>query len=329
MSATRRAVLAGVLTVLVGPERTFAQAPPRIPRIGYLGMNRPQDVPHLVEALRRGLRDHGWIEGHTIHIEYRWAEGVASRLPRLADELVRQDVVLLVVPVTQAIQAAKNATRTIPIVMVAANDPMADGFVNNFGRPGGIITGLSFDPGPELSSKQVDLLVHAIPHLSRLAVLVNPTNATHGRMTESTRGAARALNLHVDFVDIPSPREMPAALDTALKRSPGAVLVHSDGMLFSSRNHIVELAAKHRLATMFPWREAAEAGGLLAYGANLSENFRRAASFVDRLLRGAKAADLPVERPTKFELVVNLKTAKALGLTIPPSLLLRADQVIE
>jgi putative ABC transport system substrate-binding protein len=326
----RRTFLAGTGAVLVAaPLAAEAQQAAKMPRIGYLGLNRPEEVPHLLEALRIGLRERGWVDGQTIQIQYRWAEGEPDRLAGLADELVRLKVDLIIAPTTQAIQAAKRATRDIPIVMVASNDPVSDGFISSFARPGGNITGLTFDPGIEIGGKQVELLVQAIPRLSRAAVLVNPENGSNKRMSDAMRVAGRAFGVQLQFLETRSPDQITKAFVGATKERAGAMLIQSDGMLFGQRRRIADLAAKRHLPTIYPWREAADAGGLMVYGASLPDNWRRAASFVDRILKGAKPADLPVEQPTKFELVINLKAAKALGLTIPPSLLARADDVIQ
>jgi putative ABC transport system substrate-binding protein len=326
---TRRHFLAAGIAGVTVPLAAEAQQAGKAARIGYLGVNRAADVQHLLEALRLGLREHGWVEGQNIHIDYRWAEGAPDQLGRLADELVRLKVDLLVVPATQAIQAAKSATPDIPIVMVGSNDPVADGFVASLARPGGNITGLIFDPGLEIGGKHVELLVQAVPKLSSVAVLVNPENRTHRLMSDSIRGAARSFGVQLQFFEARSPDELNTALVAATKARAGAMLVHSDAMLFGQRKRIADFAVKSQLPSIYPWREAADVGGFMSYGANLAENFRRAASFVDRILKGARPADLPIERPTKFELVINLKAARAVGLTIPPSLLARADTVIE
>jgi len=326
----RRTFLAGTGAVLLAaPVAAEAQQAGKVYRLGYLGVNRPEDLKHLLEALRLGLREHGWVEGQNLHTDYRWAEGVSDQLSRLADELVSLKVDILIAPTTQAIQAAKRATRDIPIIMVTANDPVGNGFVVSLARPAGNITGLTIDPGLEIGGKHIELLAQVIPHLSRVAVLVNPQNRSHERMSEAIRAAARAMGVKLQFFEARRPDEINVALMAASKERPGAMLTHSDGLFFGQRQRIADFAVRNRLPTIYPWREAAEAGGLVTYGTNPAYNFRRAASFVDRILKGAKPGDLPVEQPTKFELVINLKTAKALGLTIPPSLLGRADEVLQ
>jgi len=325
-----RRVLLTVVSVGIAtaPFMTQAQAARGMARIGYLGVNRPEQVQHLLAALRSGLRELGWIEGQNIHIEYRWAEGALDRLARLADELVSLRIDVLVAPATQSIKAAQRATHEIPILMIGSNDPVSDGFVTSLARPGGNITGLTFDPGVEIGGKHIELLVQVIPTLSRVAVLVNPTNPGHTRMSEGIRVAAQSFGVQLELLEARSPQGINDALVEAKKRHVGALVIHSDPMLFGERRRIVDLASKARLPTIYPWREAADDGGLMTCGASLVDNFRRAASFIDRILKGAKPAELPVEQPTKFELVVNAKTARALGLTIPQSVLARADRVI-
>jgi putative ABC transport system substrate-binding protein len=317
------------LVFLAAPLPAEEQPAGKVYRIGYLGVNRPEQVQHLLDVLDSGLREHGWTQGQNLQIDYRWAGGVSAELSRLADELVRLKVDVLIAPTTQAIQAAQRATRDIPIVMVAANDPVSDGFIFSFARPGGNITGLTFDPGSEIGGKQLELLVQVIPSLSRVAVLVDPRNRTHELMSEAMRAAARKLGVQLRFFEAQRPDEIDDALMAALKERPRAMVVQSDALFFGQRKRIADLAVKNRLPAIYPWREAADAGGLMSYGASVAENFRRAGIFVDRILKGAKPGDLPVEQPSRFELVINLKTAKTLGLTIPPSLLARADQVIE
>lgn len=315
--------------LFAAPVGTEAQTAGKVARIGYLGINRPEEVQHLLDAFHLGLREHGWIEGHNLEIEYRWALGVSDQLPRLADELVKRKVDLLIAPTTQAIRAAQRATRDIPIVMVAANDPVSDGFIASFARPGGNITGLTFDPGLEIGGKHIDLLAQVVPNLSRVAVLVNPQNLAHERMSEPIRAAAQRVRVQVHFFEARRPDEVNVALIAAMKERPGALLVHSDGLFFGQRRRIGDFAVRNRLPTIYPWREAADAGGLMTYGASLSDNFRRVGRVVDRILKGAKPGDLPVDQPLRFELLINLKTAKSLGLTVPPSLLLQADKVLE
>jgi len=305
------------------------QSAGNVPRIGYLGVNQPGQVRHLLEAFRLGLLEHGWVDGQNLHIEYRWAEGVSDRLARLADELVRLKLSLLIAPTTQAIKECRRVTREIPIVMVASNDPVSDGFVETLAKPGGNITGLTFDPGSEIGGKHIELLVQAIPKLTRVAVLMNSRNPTHEVMSDGMRKAAAIFAVRLHFSDARSPEEIDTALAGAMRGRPEALVIHSDGLFFGERRRIADFAAKTQLAAIYPWSEATDVGGLISYGANLADNFRRAGKFVDRILKGATPAHLPIERPNKFDLMINLKTAKALNLTIPPSLLARANQVID
>ena len=325
----RHFLLSSLAGSLALPLAAVAQQGRKVYRVGYLGLTTLADVRHLVEALRQGLREVGLIEGQNIQLDFQWAEGRSDRLARLADELVSRHPDVLVVPTSQGIRAVQAATRSIPIVMVATNDPVSDGFVASLSRPGGNITGLIFDPGLEIGGKHVELLTQAVPKLSRVAVLGNPANPTHERMAEAVRAGTRSFSLQAEFLEARSYEEVKSALAAVAASRPGAMVVLSDGTLFGQRRQIVEFGLTHRLPVICPWREAAAVGGFMSYGASLADNFRRAASFVDRILKGARPGDLPVERPTKFELVINLKTAKALGLTIPQSLLQRADQVIE
>jgi len=325
----RRFLLTSLTGALVEPRAAEAQRARRVYRLGYLGVNRSSDVqPHL-KALRLGLRELGWVEGENVQIDYRWAAGQSERLAQLADDLVRQQVDVLIVPTSQAVRAAQSVTRTIPIVMVAGNDPVSEGLIATLARPGGNITGLIFDPGSDLCGKQVELLVQAVPKLSRLAILTNRDNPSHGKMTQSVRTGARPFGIQLEFFEAHTYDGAKKALGQVATAKAGAILVVSDGIWFAQSEQIVEFAFKQRLPTIFPWKQVAAVGGLMTYGANLVSNWHRAASFVDRILKGARPGDLPVELPTTFELVINLKTAKALGLAIPPSLLARADQVIE
>ncbi len=315
--------------LFVAPLAADAQQPAKVARIGYLGSAGPgTPVSHLLDAFRQGLRELGYVEGRNIAIEYRGAEGRFGRLPDLAAELVRLRVDVILVGGTPAALAAKNATGTIPIVLAGVGDPVGTGLVASLARPGGNITGLSFQT-PELSAKQLELLKEAIPELSRVAVLSNPGNAGTAPMLRETELAARALGVQLRVMEVRSPDQFASAFARMRRERAGALLVLADPLFFLHRAQLAELAAKSRLPAMYGVTEHAQAGGLMAYSPNFANLFRRAATFVDRILKGAKPADLPVEQPTRFELVINLKTAKALGLTIPPSVLIRADQVIQ
>ncbi len=321
-------VVAGGL--LAAPLAAEAQQATKVARIGSLLSNRAAN-PHLHEAFGQGLRDLGYVEGRNVAIEIRSAEGKLERLPALAAELVALKVDVIVAGGTLAAVAAKQATKTIPIVFVAAADPVTSGLVASLASPGGNATGLSL-LFPELVGKCLERLKQAVPGVSRVAVLWQPGGVVEGIEKERLKRAevaGLALGVQIQFVGVRSPEDFDRAFSDMTRARAGALTVLPSAMLFVERRRLVDLAAKNRLPAVYPWREFVDAGGLMSYGPNLADLFRRAATYVDRILKGAKPADLPVERPTKFELVINLKTAKALGLTIPPSLLQRADQVIE
>jgi putative ABC transport system substrate-binding protein len=322
----RRTWLAGTLSLLVAPHGAGAQQETRIPRVGFLSPSAPSPIS---EGLRRGLRELGYVEGQNIVIVYRWAEGRFDRLPDLAAELVRQNVDVIVAQVTQASLAAKNATRTIPIVMLGVGDPVGAGLVDSLSRPGGNVTGTS-GVATAVVGKALQLLTEAVPRVSRVAVLWNPANSVfQTQMIRETEAAARTLRVTLQLVEARSPGELDSAFAGVTRQHPDALFVLSDPMFTVHRARIVELAAKARLPAMYGIREAATAGGLMSYGPNYSELGMRSATYVDRILKGAKPADLPVEQPTKFELVINLKVAKVLGLAIPPAVLARADEIIQ
>jgi putative ABC transport system substrate-binding protein len=325
----RRAFISGItLALLAAPLAGEAQRAAKIVRIGWLGDN-PAAAPHLREAFRQGLRDLGYVEGRNLVIEYRAAEGKFERLPALAAELVALKVDVIVAAAgTPGALAAKQATRTFPIVFPAASDPVASGLVTSLARPGGNVTGLSFFT-PELVGKCLELLTQAVPGISRVAVLWQPGERPEKNMLKGAEVAARALGVRLQFVEARGPDDFDRAFSEMAGARAGALTVVTSTMFFIERRRLVDLAEKNRLPAVYPWREYADAGGLMAYGPNVADLFRRAAGYVDKILKGAKPGDLPVEQPTKFELVINLKTAKALGLTIPQSLLQRADQVIE
>ena len=327
----RRRFLAGTGAVLLAaPLATEAQQATTIARIGWLG-TQAAGGPHLLEAFRQGLRDLGYTEGRNVVIEYRYSAGKSEQLPALAAELVALKVDVIVAANTPAALAAKRATRTIPIVCPAFPDPVATGLVTSFARPGGNVTGLSFF-GPELVGKRMELLKQAMPGISRVAVLLVPTDVAEGQGEATLKAAevaARRLGVRLQIVEARGPGDIDRAFSDMTKERADALTLLGGRMLFEERGRVVKLAAKKRLPAVYGLKEYVDVGGLMAYGPNVQDLFRRAATYVDKILRGAKPADLPVEQPTKFELVINLKTAKALGLTIPPSLLARADQVIE
>jgi putative ABC transport system substrate-binding protein len=319
------------LGLLLAPLPADAQqAAGKVYRIGFLsagGAPTPSTPAGALDAFRQGLRDLGYVEGQNIAIEYRWAEGQLDRLPDLATELVRLKVDVIVASSTPTALAAKNATRTIPIVFVTAGDPVGSGLVAGIARPGGNITGLSL-LAPEIVAKQLQLLKEAVPHASRVAVLSNPANPYTALMVKETEAAARSLGMWVQLLGVRGADAFDSAFSAVTKGRASALFVLFDPFLFAHRTRIAEFANKNRLPAMYPHREYAETGGLMAYGADIRDNFRRAATYVHKILTGTKPADLPVEQPTKFELVINLKTAKAMGLTIPQSVLIRADEVI-
>jgi ABC-type uncharacterized transport system substrate-binding protein len=319
------------LGLCVAPFAGEAQQAANVARIGYLSTNHGAN-PHLREAFLQGLRDLGYVEGGNVVIEYRDAEGKPERLPALAAELVGLKVdVIFVGGGTLAALAAMQATRTVPIVFAGVADPVGSGLVTSLARPGGNVTGLSM-LAPELVGKCLELLTQAVPGVSRVAVLWRPGalgERTDKDMLKEAEVAARALGVRLQFVEARGPADFDRAFSDMTRARAGALTVLTSNMFFIERRRLVDLAAKHRLPAVYQWREGVDAGGLMAYGPNVTDLFRRAATYVDRSLKGAKPGDLPVEQPTKFELVINLKTAKALGLTIPQSVLLRADQVIE
>jgi len=327
----RRTFLAGTGAVLLAaPLAAEAQQAAKIARIGWLAVNLAA-APRLEEAFRQGLRDLGYVEGRNVVIEIRDAEGKPERLPALAAELVALKVDVIVAPNTPQALAAKQATRTLPIVFSFVADPVASGLVTSLARPGGNVTGLS-SLTPELVGKRLELLTQAVPGVSRVAVLWQPGfqgERTDKDMLKGADVAARALGVRLQFVEAQGPADIDRAFSDMTRARAGALTVVGNTMFITERRRLVDLAAKNRLPAVYARREYVDAGGLMSYGSNIADLFRRAATYVDKILKGAKPADLPVEQPTKFELVINLRTAKALGLTIPPSLLARADEVIQ
>jgi putative tryptophan/tyrosine transport system substrate-binding protein len=322
----RRAFVTGLGAVLAAPLRGEAQEAGKVYRVGYLSAGSSTSV---VEAFREGLREHGWVEGQNLVIEYRYAEGAYDRLPDLAAELVRLKVDVIVASPSPPAAAAKNATATIPIVMIGAGaDPVGQGLTASLARPGGNVTGLSYSVGQEIFGKQLALLKEAIPKVHRAAVVWNPAISGLAPAIGEVKIAARALGLQILVLEVRGPNDFDTAFAMAKERV-GGLLVLVDSMFSFHRTRLADLAAKNRLPAVYTNRLPVEVGGLMSYGPSFSDLWRRAAGYVDRILKGSKPGDLPVEQPTKFELVINLKTAKALGLTIPPSLLRRVDQVIE
>jgi putative ABC transport system substrate-binding protein len=322
-----------IIIALVGlftPVTAGAQQTTRVPRIGVLASSTTAG-PHMLEAFRAGLRELGYVEGRSFVIEFRQAEGKLERLPALAAELaaLRVDVIVVAGPI-QA-RAAKQATRTIPIVFATAGDPVGSELVTSLARPGGNLTGLS-SITPELVGKRLDLLKQALPTVSRVGVLWVPDGIgerTQKSMMQEAEAAARRLGVRLHVVQAQGPADLERAFSNMTRARVGALTVLPHVMFLIERKRLVDLAAQSRLPTVYPLRDFVDAGGLMAYGADDADLFRRAATYVDKILKGAKPEDLPVEQASKFELVINVKTAKALGLTIPPSVLGRADQVIE
>ena len=301
----------------------------KVYRLGYLSQPTRASVERGVEAFERALRDLGWIEGKNLVIEYRWADGDVERLPVLAAELVRDKVDVIVAPAGTAALAAKSATTTIPIVMIFPSDPVGSGLVASLARPGANVTGTSFTAGPEIFAKQLQILKEAVPKVSRLAVLRNPADPGWSVQGREIEHAARSLGVRVQYVDARGDEELDSAFAAMARERADALLVSGSSTFLAHRNRIAELALKARLPTMENFREMVEVGGLMAYAVNMSAFVGRSVVYVDKILKGARPADLPVEQPTKFELVVNLKTAKALGLTLPTSVLQRADELIQ
>jgi len=314
--------------ILASAHLAEAQQPAKVPRIGFLAAVSPSNISDRTEAFRQGLRDLGYVEGKNIVIEWRYAEGKADRLPGLAAELVRLKVDVIVTGGAANTRAAKEATNTIPIVMAQDPDPVGNGFVASLARPGGNISGLS-TLAPEISGKRLELLKEIVPKLSRVAVLGTSTNPGNAQALRETELAAQAFGVKLQNLDVLDSKDIETAFRGANKGRAEAVLVLGGSVLGSQRTQVVDLAAKSRLPATYYAPEWVEDGGLMSYGVSFTDSYRRAATYVDKILKGAKPADLPVEQPTKFEFIINLKAAKQIGLTIPPNVLVRADKVIE
>jgi putative ABC transport system substrate-binding protein len=306
-----------------------AQQPTKVPRIGFLVPGSSVGYSVRIEAFRQGMRELGYVEGENIVIEGRWAEGSAERLPHLIAELIRVKVDIMVVGSAAGALAAKNAGITTPVVFAAVTDPLGYGIISSLARPGANITGVALGVGEGFSGKWVELLKEIIPKVSSVAVLRNPTHPLAEVFLRETQAAGRALGVRLDFFEARDPKELGGALSRMEKEHAMALIVIPDPLLSSERNRIVDFVARRRLPSMFASNEDVDAGGLMSYGPSFSGSYRRTATYVDKILKGAKPADLPVEQPTKFELVINLKTAKQIGLTIPQSVLYRADRVIK
>jgi putative ABC transport system substrate-binding protein len=315
-----------MLALVATPLTAEAQQPGKIARVGILSPTTPVVVPR---ALRQRLHELGWVEGRSFILELRFADGRPGRLPTLAGELVRLNVDVIVAVGQPAIRAAKDATGTIPVVMAFSGvDPVTAGFVASLARPGGNVTGLAI-LSPDLAVKRLEVLKAALPGAGRVAVLVNPRNESNVEQFAALSAAAGALSVQLKRVEVGRSGDYAPAFAVIAKDRPDAIVVAADPEFFRDRRTLVDLAAQARLPTSYDWRDFVEGGGLMSYGVNLEDLMRRVAYYVDRILKGARPSELPVEQPTKFELVINLKTAKALGLTIPQSVLIRADEVIQ
>jgi putative ABC transport system substrate-binding protein len=330
---SRRTFLTTVTGGLLAAPLLVEAQPAKVARIGFVlfGPLESPETRQTLEAFRQGLRERGYVEGQNIVIEYRSAGGKIDRLPGLGTELARLKIDLIMARNTPMARAAQQATTTIPIVAAVMGDPVGDGLVASLSRPGGNITGLTF-LGPELVPKRLGLLKEAFPKTTRVAAIWHPGafgERTSRDMVKETEAAGRTLGVQLQLVEVRGADEFDRAFSTITRERAEALVVFPSTMLFNERKRIVSLATKQRLPSMFAAREFVEVGGLMSYGASITDLIRRSATFVDKILKGAKPADLPIEQPTKFELVINLKTAKALGLTIPPSLLGRADEVIQ
>ena len=310
------------------PLMARAQQLGRVYRIGMLETIPAASNAANFDALRKGLRELGYVEGQNLIIDYRSADGRPERFPQLAEELVRLNVDLIVTRGTPAVMAAKNATGTVPVVMAASGEPVGTGVVAGLARPGGNVTGLSALT-TELIAKRLELLRETVVGIRRIAFLHNMENPAAPPQWEELRTAAPSLGLEAQLLDVRKPEDIVRAFDTAVAQRADAILAATDTVTQTNRRQVVELAVKHRLPTMYHTREFVDAGGLMSYGVNYPDLYRRAATFVDKIFKGAKPADLPVEQPIKFELLINLKTARAIGIDIPPMLLARADEVIE
>jgi putative ABC transport system substrate-binding protein len=320
-------VVAIAVAFTMGGAVAQAQQPTKVPRIGFLFSLSPAVNTDRIEAFRHGLRDLGYVEGKNVVVEYRYAEGKQDRLSELAAELVRLKVDVIVSGGPAVTRPAKEATITIPIVMAFDNDPVGSRFITSLARPGGNITGLSA-LFPELSGKRLELLKEVIPNLFRIAAFGTSSQPGTAQTLKETELAAQALKVQFQSIDIPAPKDIEAAFRVAGKERADAGLVLSSAVIFSQRRQTIDLAAKNRLPVIFPQSEWIEDGGLMSYAPNYPELFRRAATYVDKILKGTKPADLPVEQAKKFEFIINLKAAKQIDLTIPPNVLARADRVI-
>jgi putative ABC transport system substrate-binding protein len=328
----RRGIIALAAATLIVPSVLNAQKQAGIRRIGLLGVAAPtpETLDVTVVPLQQRLRELGWVQGQNIAIEQRWAQGRADRYSELAAELVRLKVEVIVTPTTQAVMGVRKASQTIPIVGTFLGDPVKYGLAKSYARPGGTITGLTSEAGGmPIAAKALELLKQAVPDASRIAVLINPTSELAGNLLKDVESAAKALKIDLVLIEVPTPDQLEQAFAQMRQNGVHALYLLGDTMFFAQRVRIAELAIKHRLPMGSAMAQIGHAGGLINYVMDISDNYRRAADFVDKILKGAKPGDLPIEQPAKFQLLVNARTAKALRITLPPELLLRADQVIE
>jgi putative ABC transport system substrate-binding protein len=316
-------------SILAAPLIGEAQQSGKVPRVGFLSAPSRSSGSPLRDSFRQGLRELGWVEGKDVIIDYRWADNRAERLSELAAEQVRLKVDLIFAASTAVAVAAKSATSTIPIVAPTMSNPVELGLIASVARPGGNVTGLSYSVSLEIFSKQLELLKETVPKIRRVVILSNPANPSHVGAIRSLQAAAQSLGLQLQLLEARDPKEIDSAFAAMAKERAGALLVVSDPTLEAHRTRLAERAAKSRLPAMYGLRSHPEVGGLMSYGVDIRDNFRRAATYVDKILRGATPGDLPVEQPTKFEFILNRTTAKALGLTIPRMVLLQANEVIE
>jgi putative ABC transport system substrate-binding protein len=324
----RRDVLLSCALVAM-PPYADAQSGDKVRRLGFLASGGATASAGLVQAFRTGMREHGWIEGRNMRIDYRFAEGAVEHLPALAEALVDQNVELIVAVTSAAAIAAQRATRTIPIVMASVADPVGLGLVTSLARPGGNMTGTTYSFDLDIFAKQLQLLKEALPTLQRVAVLSNPASPSQRFVVRNVKASAQTMGLALQLLEARAPKDFERSFASMSNERAEALLVVSDPLFGTYAEPLGELALRHRLATIHGARSNVESGGLLLYAPNIPDTVRQATADVDKILRGARAGDLPVQQPVKFDLVVNLKTARALGITLPPSLLLRADQVIE
>jgi len=316
------------LAILAVPLTAEAQQPKNVPRIGFLSAASASSISARSEAFRQGLRELGYVEGQNLVIEYRYAEGKLDRLRELAAELVRLPVDVILSAGPTVTRPAQEATSTIPIVMAFDSDPVGSGFVASLARPGGNITGLS-TLSPEITGKQLELLKEIVPTLSRVAVLGNSLTAGNAQVLRETETTAQALRVQLQYIDMPGLKDIEPAFRDVSQARADAILMLNNPLVTAQRTQTADLAVKSRLPAIYVATEFVEAGGLMSYGVNINDLFRRAATYVDKILKGANPGELPVEQPIKFELVINLKTAKQIGLTIPPNVLAGADRVIK